>query len=169
VGAHRAPALGRTRRLYVSRRDAAAKGAWADNEPEIEAAFRSRGFEILVMSECPLDEQIRLFREAAIVAGVSGAGLTDILFAAPGTHVIVLVTDSLMRWYAKEGKARAKWAAGARAGERRLGAFGDSPRFYAHLSAACEQVCHSFVSADRVPIDALTAFVDDVLARAAAP
>jgi hypothetical protein len=168
-----APATGfdtqrRTRRLYVSRRDAEAKGAWISNEPDVEALFRSRGFEILVMSECPLDEQVRLFREAAVVAGVSGAGLTDILFSSPGTDVIAILSDRLIRWYSSAGRARAKWATRSPDASESLAALGDSPRFYAHLSAACEQFCHSFLGPDQVPLDELATFVDEVLARAGA-
>jgi capsular polysaccharide biosynthesis protein len=153
------------RRIYVSRRDAAARRSWIANEREVEALFHDRGFDVLVMSECPLEEQVRLFRSAAVVAGISGAGLADIVFAPAGTHVMVLTTDSLIRWYAKPGRGRAKWANDAGAKETNLAAFGDSPRFYAHLAAACEQVCHSFMSGDHVPLDALAAFVDEVLAQ----
>jgi capsular polysaccharide biosynthesis protein len=160
------PRARRDRRIYVSRRDAVAKGAWVSNEPDVEAVFRSRGFEILVMSDCPLDDQLRIFREAAVVAGVSGAGLTDIVFSPPGTHVIVLLSDSLIRWYAHPGRARSKWAAGTPARKEPLAALGDSPRFYAHLAAACEQYCHSFVSGDRVPLGELAAFLDEALDRA---
>lgn len=159
----------RTRRLYVSRRDAGSKGDWITNEAEVEALFRSRGFEILVMSECPLEEQVRLFREAAVVAGLSGAGLTDIVFASPGIHVIVILSDRLIRWYATAGRARAKWASRSADARESLAAVADSPRFYAHLAAMCEQFCHSFLSPDRTPIDELTHFVDEVLAQAGTP
>ena len=154
------------RRIYVSRRDAPSGRAWVSNERDVEALFRSRGFDVLVMSECPLDEQIRLFRDARLVAGISGAGLSDIVFSNAGIHVVVLLTDSLMRWYAKPGRGRAKWAGPAGAASTKLAAFGDSPRFYAHIAAACEQVSHSFLGGDRLPVDALGVFLDEVLAVA---
>jgi Glycosyltransferase 61 len=166
-----APAAGydsvrRTRRVYVSRRDAGPKGDWITNEPEVEAVFRSRGFEVLVMSDCPLEDQVRLFREAAVVAGLSGAGLTDIVFSSPGIHVIVILSDRLIRWYATTGRARAKWATRLPDARESLAAVGDSPRFYTHLAATCEQMCHSFLSPDRTPLDELARFVDEVLAQA---
>ncbi len=161
-----APAAAGHRRLYVSRRDAPSGRAWVSNEDDVEALFRSRGFDILVMSECPLDEQIRLFREAHIVAGISGAGLSDIVFSNAGIHVVVLLTDSLMRWYAKPGRGRAKWAGAAGTAATKLAAFGDSPRFYTHIAAVCEQVCLSFLGGDRLPVDALGAFLDEVVAEA---
>ena len=48
-----------TRRIYVSRRDADPKRRWVSNEPEVEALFASRGFEVLVMADCSLDDQIQ--------------------------------------------------------------------------------------------------------------
>jgi capsular polysaccharide biosynthesis protein len=160
-----APPERRTRRLYVSRRDARSKRQWVANEAEVEAVFRSRGFEIVAMADCPLAEQARLFREARVVAGISGAGLVDLVFAAPGTHAIVLISDSLIRWYADRRGARSSWSDGTRAADGSLAALGDSPRFYAHVAAALEQCCHSFVGTDAMPLDQLATFVDDVLAR----
>jgi hypothetical protein len=156
----------RGRRVYVSRRDAKDLRQWLSNPDEVEDLFRSRGFEILVMAECPLDEQIRVFREARVVAGISGAGLADVVFSRPGTHLLVLVSDSLVRWYASEAGARSGWMTGyAAGGDLNLAALGDSPRFYAHLAAACEQYCHTFVGGDVMPIDALTGFLDAALQR----
>jgi capsular polysaccharide biosynthesis protein len=153
----------RTRRVYVSRRDAKSNRRWFSNEPAVEALFASRGFEILVMADCPLDAQVKIFSEAAIVAGISGAGLSDIVFSAPGTHVIVLLSDSLIRWYAADTGARSVWATADPEAEGEAAAFGDSPRFYAHLAAACEQVCHSFLGPEEAPVDGLAAFLDEVL------
>jgi capsular polysaccharide biosynthesis protein len=158
-----------TRRIYVSRRDAKGLRQWLSNQEAVEDLFRSRGFEILVMAECPLEDQIRIFREARVVAGISGAGLADAAFSPPGTHLLVLVSDSLVRWYASEAGARSGWMNGyAAGGALNLAALGDSPRFYAHLAAACEQYCHTFVGGDVMPIDTLARFVDAVLRRAGA-
>lgn len=160
-----APPGAPSRRLYVSRRDAKPHRRWADNEPEVEALFASRGFEIVSMGECPLHEQVRLFSSARVVAGVSGAGLADILFAPPGAHVITLISDELMRWYAAEGQSRALWMSPSLTDAGELAQLGDSPRFYGHVAAALGQISHSFVGPDQVPIDRLTTFLDSVLAR----
>jgi hypothetical protein len=157
-----APAA-RVRKLYVSRRDARKKRRWVENELDVEHLFRSRGFEIVDMATCSFEEQVRLFREARVVAGISGAGLSDLIFSAPGTDVIVLITEGLIRWYADQRGARSLWAGGTRARRGHLAALGDSPRFYAHLAAAFEQRCHSFVGPDRVPTGEVSAFVDEVL------
>ena len=150
-------------RIYVSRRDARGGRQWVTNEAQVEDLFRSRGFEIVTMGDCPLDTQVQMFRGASVVAGVSGSGLTDLVFAAPGIDVIVLASDSLIRWYADETGARSSWASGRRTAAGELAALGDSPRFYAHLTAAFEQRCHSFVGSDRMPLEPLREFVDDVI------
>jgi hypothetical protein len=159
------PATRPSRRLYVSRRDAKPHRRWVDNEPDVEALFASRGFEIVSMRDCPLPEQARMFASARVVAGASGAGLADIVFSPPGPHVITLVSDELLRWYAAEGQSRALWVSPTASAGGELAQLGDSPRFYAHVAAAFGQISHSFVGPDRVPLEALSAFLDDVLAR----
>lgn len=160
------PGSRRTRRIYVSRRDAKAKRQWATNEADVEALFERRGFDILSPTDYPLDELVRIFREAAIVAGLNGAGLAHIFFSLPGTHVLVLLTDSLIRWHADEGGSRSLWSSDHHSVSGELAALGDSPRFYAHVAAALDQYCHSLVTADDVPLDRLSAFLDDALVQA---
>jgi hypothetical protein len=156
------------RRIYFSRRDARRDRRWTNNEPAIEALFQQRGFEIVSVGTHTLEELTRLFAEARIVAGVNGAGLAHILFSPPGTHVVLLFSDSLMRWHAVEGGARSVWAQNPRPTDQ-LAVLGDSPRVYAHVAAVFNQIAHSFVGGDEMPIDQLGAFLDDVLLRAAQP
>ena len=160
--AHASQPAAATRRIYVSRRDAPKKRRWIVNEPAVEELFRSRGFDVIVMRDCPLDEQVRLFKEARVVAGLNGGGLTDIIFSPAGTDVIVLLSDTLIRWYA--GGGRSVWSAGERGGAGRLAALGDSPRFWTHVAVTFEQRCHSFVGGDEMPLGELARFLDDVLA-----
>jgi hypothetical protein len=152
----------RTRRIYVSRRDAPKKRKWIVNEADVEELFRRRGFEVIVMRDYSLDEQIRVFREARVVAGINGGGLTDIIFSASGIDVIVLLSDTLIRWYA--GGGRSVWTGGRRGGAGQLAALGDSPRFWTHVAVTFEQRCHSFVGGDEMPLAELAQFLDDVLA-----
>jgi len=151
------------RRIFVSRRDAKRHRQWMSNHDEVEALFRSRGFEILVMRESSMAAQLAAFRDAGIVAGISGAGLANVVFSPPGAHVVTLLTDSLMRWYAEERGSRSAWAGGTVPVDAPLTELSDSPRFYAHLAAACEQHCHTFVGEDALPVRALERFLDDVL------
>ena len=163
---HGAAALGNVksrRRIFVSRRDAKRDRQWMSNHDEVEALFRSRGFEILVMRESSMEAQLTAFREAGIVAGISGAGLANVVFSPAGTHVVTLLTDSLMRWYAEERGSRSTWAREVPP-EAPMTELSDSPRFYAHLAAACGQYCHTFVGGDVLPVERLGRFLDDVLA-----
>ena len=50
-----------------------------------------------------------------------------------------------------------------------LARLGDSPRFYGHVAAAFGQISHYFVGPDQVPLEPLSAFVDDVLAQVDRP
>jgi hypothetical protein len=153
------------RRIYVSRRDAKAKRRWIANEDAVAAAFERRGFDIVCPTDHSLADLVRIFGEAQVIAGVNGAGLAHMLFAPSRAHVIVLFTDSLLRWHADETGARSLWTGHEHRHRRQLATLGDSPRFYAHLAAAFEQHCHCFVGADRIPIDELSVFLDEALAR----
>jgi hypothetical protein len=117
------------------------------------------------MGECPLAEQVRIFREARIVAGGSGAGFSDLVFSPRGTHVILLISDPLIRWYADAEGARSAWLSRSHERGKQLAVFGDSPRFWAHVAAGFGQVCHSFVAGDHMPLESLGPFVDEALAR----
>jgi hypothetical protein len=150
------------RRVYFSRRDARADRRWVTNEPDVEGLFQGRGFEIVSVASHPLEGLARIFREARVVAGVNGAGLAHILFSPAGAHVIMLFSDSLIRWHADADGARSSWAGGPRPTDH-LATLGDSPRLYAHVAAAFDQVSHSFVGGDEMPIDRLAAFLDEVL------
>ena len=154
-----------SRKIFVSRRDASRKRQWMSNVRALDTLFAQCGFEVVVMSERSLDDQIRLFSDAAIVAGVSGAGLSDVIFTPPGAHLIVLLSDSLIHWYADARGQRSAWT---RQGDTPLAALGDSPRFYAHLAAAFEQHCHCFLGGDELPLTALDAFVREVIDTAGA-
>lgn len=163
VLASRAPgATAPHRRVYFSRGDARADRRWTTNEALVERLFEARGFEVVSVRTHPLEQLVQIFAEARVVAGVNGAGLAHILFSPPGTHVILLFSDSLMRWHATEGGARSLWVDGRRPADQ-LSALGDSPRVYAHVAAAFNQVSHAFVGGDEMPLDRLGTFLDDVL------
>lgn len=150
------------RRVYFSRRDARPDRRWTTNEALVERLFEARGFEVVSVRTHPLEQLVQIFAEARVVAGVNGAGLAHILFSPPGTHVILLFSDSLMRWHATEGGARSEWLDARRPADQ-ISALGDSPRVYAHVAAAFNQVSHAFVGGDEMPLDRLGAFLDDVL------
>jgi hypothetical protein len=79
------------RKIYIARTDSLRRRM--RNENALLDAMRARGFEIVVPGALTLTEQIRVFREASVVVGPHGAGLTNIVFCEPGTIVYELVPD----------------------------------------------------------------------------
>jgi capsular polysaccharide biosynthesis protein len=75
-------------RIYVSRSRHAKRPM--TNESEIEDIFRQHGYEVVWPELHSLEEQVALFSQAKRIAGPLGAGLTNIMFAAPDAHVIML-------------------------------------------------------------------------------
>ena len=76
------------RKLYIERN---APTRSPVNAAEVRDHFLGRGWEVVDPSQHSLDEQIRMFQGAAAVVGVHGAGLTNLLWASPGTKVIELM------------------------------------------------------------------------------
>ncbi len=76
------------RKLFISRHANRADGRAINNRQEVEACFRSYGFEIVLPEELSVLAQASTFSQASVVAGVHGAGLTNLLYCSPGTKVI---------------------------------------------------------------------------------
>ena len=77
------------RRIYVSRQDAPARHIL--NQSEIDDVLRPHGYEFVTLAGMSLAEQVALFAEVEIVAGIHGAGLVNIVFARqPVTLVEIL-------------------------------------------------------------------------------
>lgn len=72
------------RKLYVSR----SGRRQVKNETEVREVLKEFDFEILEDISRTVDEQIRLFAEAAVVVGPHGAGFTNLLWCQPGTKVL---------------------------------------------------------------------------------
>jgi capsular polysaccharide biosynthesis protein len=62
------------------------------NEGSIVAELQQRGFEIVTPDILSLAEQVRLFRDASLIVGPHGAGMTNIVFCEPGTIVYELLS-----------------------------------------------------------------------------
>jgi hypothetical protein len=92
------------RRIYVSRSDAA-KRRVSNEGPLIEALHR-RGFECMTLTDLSFGQQVALFREAGVVIGPHGAGLTNIAFSAAGTAVLELEQRADRRRYFERLAAR---------------------------------------------------------------
>ncbi|MES2566583.1 MAG: glycosyltransferase family 61 protein [Bacteroidota bacterium] len=81
----------RNEKIYISRKKAGHRKIL--NEPELDVFFNETGFKKIFLEDISFDEQIELLHNASIVVGIHGAGLSNILFMRPGTHVINLISD----------------------------------------------------------------------------
>lgn len=64
------------------------------NAAEVEAYFAAHGFAIVAPEEYPLAEQVRMFREADVVAGFAGSALFTLALAGSPKHAIVISSES---------------------------------------------------------------------------
>jgi hypothetical protein len=78
-------------RLFVTRADADERRL--ENREAIGEMLHQYGFESVVPTEYSVSEQVRLFRDAEVVVGPHGAGLTNILFADDVTVVEIFPAD----------------------------------------------------------------------------
>ena len=86
----------RTRRLLMSRRDSTYRRI--GNEAALLEMLRPLGFELIVPGELSFEAQIEAFREATHVIGPHGAGMTNVLWCAPGTHVLEVFHPHYGTW-----------------------------------------------------------------------
>lgn len=78
------------RRLWISR--SAAKIRSVANEDALATLLTKHGFERVVLEALDTEAQVRLCREASILAGPHGAGLTNMLFMPAGGRVLEVRT-----------------------------------------------------------------------------
>ncbi|SPJ25545.1 glycosyltransferase family 61 protein [Palleronia abyssalis] len=74
------------RRVFVSRRRATIRRL--SNEAEITDMLEKAGFALVTMEDLSFEEQIRLMGETRVLMAPHGAGLTNMMFCAPGTQVV---------------------------------------------------------------------------------
>jgi hypothetical protein len=74
------------RRVFISRAQAPTRKL--ANESELEPVLAEAGFETVIMEKLSFEEQIRLMGQTDILMAPHGAGLTNMMFCAPGTHVV---------------------------------------------------------------------------------
>ncbi len=79
------------RKVFVARR-----GTTRDliNLSEVERVLKAEGWEVIDPGKLSFREQIETFRQARVVAGVHGAGMSNLLWAPAGTRVIELMPDT---------------------------------------------------------------------------
>ena len=74
-------------KIYISRDAKTAAGRTVGNQSEVEAYFSQCGFEIVFPERHSVVQQAQLFAKASVVAGPHGAGLSNLVYCAPGTKV----------------------------------------------------------------------------------
>jgi hypothetical protein len=85
-----AEAKSNRRRIFLSRKDASHRRLL--NEDEVVALFTDYGFERICLSGMSVREQAQLFAQSEIIAGPSGAGFANLVFASPDTRVVELAS-----------------------------------------------------------------------------
>lgn len=76
------------RRLFISRHHLPPAKRRLVNHEEVAAVFMDHGFEVVIPEELSFPDQVRLFSEAAVVAGPQGAGFANCVFA-PRTSTLI--------------------------------------------------------------------------------
>lgn len=85
-------------KVYVSRMDARSMRRFVNEEQVIEAA-QKHGFHIVTPSELSFEDEVRLFRNARVIAGPVGAGLYNAVFTRPGCLIIAMSEPAyIMDW-----------------------------------------------------------------------
>jgi capsular polysaccharide biosynthesis protein len=85
------------RRIFVSRSRAAVRRLI--NEDEVTGALAGYGFETVHLERLSFEQQVRLFHDAAIVAGVHGAAFANLLFAGRAKVLELFAGDEFKPLY----------------------------------------------------------------------
>jgi tetratricopeptide (TPR) repeat protein len=88
------------RKLYISRKQASTRRII--NEEDVIVLLQSLGFEIVTLENQSILEQVQLMMEADVIIAPHGSGLTNLIFCAPGTTVIEILSSEYVYpcyWY----------------------------------------------------------------------
>lgn len=80
------------KKLYISRKNCFGTRILI-NQNNVEQIFKEHGYEIVYPELIPFQEQLKLFSEAEYIAGPSGAGFTNILFANKKAKIICILPN----------------------------------------------------------------------------
>ncbi|MCZ4060266.1 glycosyltransferase family 61 protein [Pantoea sp. LMR881] len=88
-------------RIYISR--SKVPGRELLNELELEDIFKQKGFTIIHPQELSIYEQVKIFSNAKLIAGVGGSAMHNTVYSAPDAKVLIIcstgwlvVADSLI-------------------------------------------------------------------------
>jgi hypothetical protein len=79
------------RRLYLKRNSRVRQTI---NAERVEAGFSRWGFTVISPETLTVEEQIRLFSDAEVIAGQAGAAIANMIFSPPGCRVLVYTAYS---------------------------------------------------------------------------
>lgn len=77
----------RYKKIFLSRRGGYGKGII--NQEEIEQYFEKMGFVFVEPHKVCLEEKVKIFHSAEVIAGPLGSAFTNIIFCNPGTKVLL--------------------------------------------------------------------------------
>jgi len=69
------------------------------NQAEIDAALTARGFTVIDPGALSLEEQVRVYAEAAMVVGGTGSAIVNLIFGSHPTVVMIPKLPSAAFWY----------------------------------------------------------------------
>lgn len=82
------------KKIYISRKNQKTNEKRIDNEELLETLFQELGFQIVYPEDIPtFKEQFILFNSCSVLAGLTGSGLTNLLFMQNRKIVIEIVTE----------------------------------------------------------------------------
>ena len=84
------------KRIYISRADATVNRRIL-NESELIEVLKGYGFDICLLANMSVAEQVDVFNQAEIVVGAHGAGLSNLVFCQPGTKVLEFFPEKYVR------------------------------------------------------------------------
>lgn len=76
------------RKLYIRRNS---KVRVLDNADEIEALLVQQGFKVVEPEKLSFTQQVKLFSEADIVVGATGAAMANLLFCRPESIIVIMM------------------------------------------------------------------------------
>lgn len=91
IAVEKVPEPNFSNKVFISRKKASYRRII--NEDDLFKIFEEKGFVRYNLEDLSLPEQIVLFKNADIIVAAHGAGLLNLLFAKPGTHVIEIFQE----------------------------------------------------------------------------
>ncbi len=85
--------LAEQRKVFFSRRDAKKSERILLNEDELISALSERGFNCVESGELPVADQVRIARDADIIACVHGSAGANLVFSSPQAKVLHIFPD----------------------------------------------------------------------------